>query len=456
MISIYTLFNHRWMKLLLLIVLLQQVLVASGTYFLGSLTAQFPSEGLQFDKAFLLLMCIILPGTIVHYGVAWCMVRACKQTQHKYLQSYFRSNFNHPTHWRNEKAREERHDMMCRGGQETIQSAVHFFGDFTATSLNIILNTISIILVTDLTQGVVILAAGVLGLGIIHLNKKDISDTSRNETVADNKLNGHLSKSWDNIILGNQLFFDRWKIQFEDLFFSSENAAEQTVKKRDWSVAIAALITNGLVLGSALFLIWTHQKNTAFALAMLVMLPRSLQTVMHIQIIQSYFANWKNLHEKLVVTSESLAILPPLDLSSYIDSKAIFVTTSEEGATVSKIENYLEGYSIGRITITGQNGSGKSSLLLNLKNKFGISALYLPAQHQLFLNNSQVNLSSGELTLATFQHLRNVDCAILLLDEWDANLSMENRSILDNIIDELSLKRIVVEIRHSKEQFTNV
>lgn len=454
MTSIYTLFNNKWMKALLLVVLLQQLLVASGTYFLGTLTAEFPSEGFQLSTAFLLLVCIILPGTVVHFGMAWCVTRASKMTQNEYLKQYIHSNFNHPTHWRNEKSREARHDMMCRSGQESLQSAVHFFGDFAATSLNIILNTVSIILVTDITQGLVILAAGLLGLGIIHLNKKGISESSRAEVLTENKLNGHLNRSWDNIILGNQLFFDRWKTQFDSLFSDSERAAVQTVNKRDWSVSIAALVTNGLVLGSALFLIWSHQKDTAFALAMLVMLPRSLQTVMHIQIVQSYFARWKNLQEKLAVTNESLSKPDSLDLSSYIKPKIL--TTDKEGFSIQDIEEHLSSSSNGRFTITGQNGSGKSSLLLNLKNKYGLSALYLPAQHQLFLQDSQINLSSGELTLATFEYFKKVDCKILLLDEWDANLSMENRSILDQVIEEISLKRIVVEIRHSKTQPVNV
>lgn len=33
---------------------------------------------------------------------------------------------------------------------------------------------------------------------------------------------------------------------------------------------------------------------------------------------------------------------------------------------------------------------------------------------------------------------------------------MENRSILDHVIEEISLKRIVVEIRHSKSQLAGV
>ncbi len=73
------------------------------------------------------------------------------------------SNYNQPTQWRDQEAKQQRHDIMCRGGQETILSAVYFFSDLAATGLNILLNTISIILVTDFTLGLVIIIAGLLG-----------------------------------------------------------------------------------------------------------------------------------------------------------------------------------------------------------------------------------------------------------------------------------------------------
>ena len=54
------------------------------------------------------------------------------------------------------------------------------------------------------------------------------------------------------------------------------------------------------------------------------------------------------------------------------------------------IENLLDNHKTGRFTITGENGIGKSSLLLKLKNKYRLSAAYLPAQHQLMLREAQL------------------------------------------------------------------
>lgn len=446
--SLLAIFRNKWLKAALLVVLLQQLLVAGGTYFLGELVSSFPTHGFQPVLAITLFICIFLPGTLVHYWVVWCTTRASRLTQMSYINAYIKSNYNHPTHWRNEKSKQQRHDIMCRGGQETIQSTVHFFVDLVATSLNIILNAISIILVTDLTLGLIIMFAGILGLGIIHFSGNRIAENSRNEMLADNQLNAHLSRSWDNIVLGNQLFFDRWNARFKELFLTAENASLEVVKKRDWTISIAGMITNGLVLGGALLLAWMNQENAGFVLAILVMLPRSLQIVMHIQIIQTYVAQWKNLQEKLKVTSESILEPQPIDLSALIQQDNVYVRMGNQNYPSRDIEDLLSKHRSGRFTITGSNGAGKSSLLLKLKNKFSVSATYLPAHHQLMLREAQLSLSSGEIALAALKDLQLQNSGILLLDEWDANLSAENRAILDRAIDQLSLERIIVEIRH--------
>lgn len=450
----FTVLKNNWTIAALLMTFVQQLLVGIGTYFLGHIANVYPVEGFQLNLALVLFICILLPGTIIHYWVVWCTTRAYKSAQLSYLDEYMRSNYNHPTHWREEKSKQQRHDMMCRGGQEAIQSAVHFLVDFTATGFNILLNTISIILVTDLTLGLIIVLAGLLGLWIIHLNGSEIAESSRNEILADNQLNAHLNRSWDNIILGNQLFFNRWKTQFKQLFSKTEDASLQVVRKRDWAISIAGLATNALVLGGALLLAWINQDTPPFILGILVMLPRSLQIVMHIQIIQTYIAQWKDLQEKLAVTYESLIEPQQIDLRPLIQHDRICIRLKDRNYSSRDIERLLVKNRSGRFTITGPNGAGKSNLLLELKNKFGLSAIYLPAHHQLMLREAQLSLSTGEVALAALKDLQLDSCNVLLLDEWDANLSLENRTIVDQVIEKLSLDRIVFEIRHSSEHPT--
>ncbi|MFV0340707.1 MAG: hypothetical protein ACK5MA_08820 [Parachlamydiaceae bacterium] len=446
--SLFSIFKNRWAAILLLIILLQQLLVAGGTYFLGEITREFPLEGFQLSTAFYLFVCTFLPGTIIHYLVSWSSLRTYKSSQSNYLEKYIQSNYNHPTHWRNEYSKQQRHDIMCRGGQDTILSTVNFFGDVSATGLNITLNTISIILVTNFSLGLVILISGSLGLSIIFLKGTKISETSRNEMLADNQLNAHLSKSWDNIILGNQLFFDRWKSHFNKLFSKSEKESVECVKQREWTISMAGMVTNALVLGYALFLAWMNQNDVGFVLAILVMLPRSLQIVMHIQIIQIYLAQWTQLKERLKITHESILEPSPIDLNHLIQENKINVEVNNKIHSLLEIENMLNKHTTGRFTITGENGVGKSSLLLKLNNKYPCSSTYLPAHHQLMLCEMQLGLSTGEIALASLKDIQSSNCKVLLLDEWDANLSADKRATINQLINQLSSEKIVIEIRH--------
>ncbi len=356
--------NNKWLQLALVVVLVQQMLVASGTFFLGELASQFPISGFNTILSVFLFFCIFLPGTVVHYWVVWFTVKALRFAQFAYLNQYVEVNHNNPTHWKNENSKHMKHDIMCRGGQDAIQAAISFFVDTVATSLNIIFNTVAIILVTDVMMGIIIITAGVLGIGVIYLAQHTIAECSRNEMLADNNLNAHLSRSWDNIVLGNVPYYERWKQCFHSLFFTAENTSLQLVRRKDWAVSVAAMVTNGIVLGGSLFLAWTYQASTSFVLAIFVMLPRSLQIVMHIQIIQSYIARWKNIREKLAIAYDSLIPLQSLDLSDFIQSDAMRVSLDKQNYPVSEIESFLVAKKKGRMTITGPNGVGKSSLLL--------------------------------------------------------------------------------------------
>ncbi|MGA8164278.1 MAG: hypothetical protein WB791_04535 [Waddliaceae bacterium] len=447
--SEFIFFKNKWIVITLLVVLIQQILVASGTYFLGHITRQYSTEGFSLGTASLLFLCIFFPGTVVHFWVSWFAVHAYKQSQYNYLTAYTQSSYNHPEHWRDKHVKQQKHDIMCRGGQESIQTFTYFLVDFTSTCLNVLLNTISIIIVTDFTFGSIIIISGFLGMSIVHFRGPNITKASRNEMLADNRLNSHLSISWDNIILGNQLFFDRWKERFETIFFETEKKSFVTVKKKDKTIAFAGMVTNGLVLGGALSLAWLNRNSPGFVLAILVMLPRCLQIVMHIQVIQTYFAQWKRLREKLNVTLESVTKPQRLDLSKLINHDNIRIISKDACYSSREIDKQLENTIAGRFTISGENGVGKSTLLLMLKHKFNQLAIYCPAQHHLLLPENQSHLSTGETALAILHDIQSSDRRILLLDEWDANLSIENRILLNQKIEHLSQDRIIVEVRHS-------
>ena len=57
--------------------------------------------------------------------------------------------------------------------------------------------------------------------------------------------------------------------------------------------------------------------------------------------------------------------------------------------------------------------------------------------------------STGQNELTELAQISNGETYdTYLLDEWDANLDIKNRNIVDSFIDELALKSCVIEVLH--------
>ena len=77
----------------------------------------------------------------------------------------------------------------------------------------------------------------------------------------------------------------------------------------------------------------------------------------------------------------------------------------------------------GRYTVKGENGGGKSSLLLLIKMLNKREAFYLPVKHDLSFQVSKEGFSTGQLARKTLNELlEHLEAPIVLLDEWDAIL----------------------------------
>jgi ABC-type transport system involved in cytochrome bd biosynthesis fused ATPase/permease subunit len=119
----------------------------------------------------------------------------------------------------------------------------------------------------------------------------------------------------------------------------------------------------------------------------------------------------------------------------------------------------------GRINVRGQNGSGKSSLLLALRKKLKGQAYYWPTADRLAFKFSQQDddldtddeepssgprgYSSGEQQINALEEIVNLTNAkVYLLDEWDANLDGANRAKAQELIGQLAQRARVIEISH--------
>lgn len=110
------------------------------------------------------------------------------------------------------------------------------------------------------------------------------------------------------------------------------------------------------------------------------------------------------------------------------------------------IDNYK------RITVKGENGSGKTSLLALIKKKYGVKAIYYNPRISLAWKgcDSGENMSQGQKTMLDISNLSKSTADYILLDEWDAFLDASNIQIADRIIDDLSERKNIIEVRHRR------
>ncbi|MGE5086192.1 MAG: hypothetical protein ACM3MG_07795 [Bacillota bacterium] len=440
-------FKSRSFQICLFVVLIQQVLVATGTYLMGDIAAQISTEGFNLVKGGVLFLCLVLSGSLFHYLMKYHLVAAQKDVLLQFFQKYISRNYSRPEIWRNPEEKTSRHDIMVREGQDSISQSVQFAADTVATGLNIIFNTVSVILITSPVMGVFILIAGLLGLLIVHLADKAIADRAQKEMVAQNDVNGFLALSWDNIVLGNKTPFQRWNSKFKELFGQSKSSSLDNVKVNDGIVGVAAFVTSFIVIATVFTLVYLNQKDLVKVVGLLVMLPRSMQIVMHIQVIQSYWAHWKYLLQRLDLTEKTFEPIKSENLDQFISTDKIQITGAEKTWSMDQLDVVL-AQSSGRFVITGENGAGKSTLLLKMKQQLSEDGLYIPAHHNLELSESVASKSSGEVALHAVRDALVDEARVILLDEWDANLSKDNHAKLDREINDLSISRLVIEIRH--------
>jgi ABC-type bacteriocin/lantibiotic exporter with double-glycine peptidase domain len=470
--------SNSWFRAAAAVALIQQILVASGTFLLGDITTRLPSEGVSWTRSLALLFCMAISGSLLFYFMNIFSLRAQHLALKNFLSSYFDNTFGRTLFWRNSDERKKRHDMMCREAQDAIQEGSSFFLDVWTTGWNILLNTVSVILVIGTQSGAVIIAAGIISSLIVHFASERISRNAIDEMDDQNQLNSHLTSSWDNLTLGNSLSFNLWKKRFYLLQANSNTSAEKSLSTREMVLSSGNFITSTAIVASVLVQAWLNQSSITAVIALFAMLPRTMQINMHVQVIHSYWAGWQRMRERLSLASECLSEFPETQPNEYININALQITgttllaagieksqtflESEQGLNssykVAEILERVQAFQSGRLTIRGENGAGKSVLLTALKEKLSRKAFYLPAHHSLELPGLIAGNSHGEKAIAALDALADADSDVnvLLLDEWDANLSPENRSLMSAKIASIAQKKLVIEVRHNHDSLSSV
>ncbi len=204
-------------------------------------------------------------------------------------------------------------------------------------------------------------------------------------------------------------------------------------------VIIATLALLGLIQFTGL---WT----ATIAGALVALLPRSLQVFGNAHALSVYLSQFFLLRAKLRNLDGFCTRLERFPLHQ-VSLHAIGIQGPQRHWAPAELLEALRQDRLprGRWTVTGANGAGKSTLLKRIKEMCGDALLLGPETGFLDADNG---LSTGQRRIKEIENALAMAPALLLLDEWDANLDVSNRGKIDRLLDAASRQMVVIEVLH--------
>jgi ABC-type bacteriocin/lantibiotic exporter with double-glycine peptidase domain len=445
LLKIFCTRDSLWCVLLLIA---QQTLVALSTIFIAELAKSIALGHISW----MYLGLFIASLTLVYIPASLSRVYLEKVRYHavnQYMQSFVHAHLGKIHLGADEE--ERKLPLVTSEGHSTINMASFFFYDMISIVLNVLASLIAISIVVHPDFFVSYIIGFILLAAFVWLTHRWIAYCAEQAQGARASFLAQLLKSWKNITINNDYNFKIWSQRFENTFEKAQEKNVHNIAVKQFISSFGLLISVFPLILTLVYLLYRFGDNIAFQALIVATLPRQIQMVQNMEIILQNITEWTDIKQRLIGLSKALIVAPQETDRRIQWPKLQFTVDGQPSVirTFNDLKNLVGNQQIRRITIRGDNGTGKSTLLKTIKEKIG--GYYLPASAGLsFAQNNWNSLSTGEQMLTALQEISGQDHAdsLLLLDEWDANLDPENRNRLSSEIDLLATKIPIIEVVH--------
>lgn len=457
--QITQLLTNRWAITCLMILFFQQLIEASATlwlvWFMQSVVEGTP------NIPYIILYLVTLVSHYIPTCVAFIYKTKWKQeAQRSFINAFVSSNRNNIGEWNNKALREEKLSLLTTEGPAALHSLIDYVWDLFTWVLSVFLNILFLAVVVEPLFIIAYSLSVVLVVVMMKMQRRRQRHLTQKALSARVDLCQSLLSAWDNVLLGNHYNFKLWD---EKTTQRLNRCLQRNIdlERFDQILAIfAALVTSIPSLFVIIYFVFEYQSDPVRLSSFIVVLPilftiltYTYQTIslgfrsgLHkskllsiYRAIQASKDSHQILERKVKWDKIKASLVRDLDQNSDVNSKVIQSHTDLLNHTTSA----------GRLTLRGENGSGKSTALMLIKNALAGRAFFLPTHDALSFSTETNKYSTGEsLRKRLSEILEKVDVDVLLLDEWDANLDKENRESLSDLIDKIAEKKCVVEVRH--------
>lgn len=463
--KIFSLFTTRWALFCFLSLGLMELISASSSLWLVKMMERIASQREFIPFLYCYLGSLLLPS------IPWCFAFIYKtswrqEAQRAFIEAFVASNRNNVGEWNNRGLQEQKMSILTAEGPQAINAFIDYAFDVASYTLSVFFNIMALSIVVEPLFTLAFMISLITVIVVMRLRRRIQRLLTKKALTARIDLSQQLLAAWDNVLLGNKYNFQLWN---EKTHQKMNRCLQRNVELERFDQIMAIVVSLITMIPSLLVVVWfvmQHRGDTVALASFFITIPilflilsytyqmlsNAFRWGMHrskmnalFQAIQpaSYTADemlkkvkWPKIHyTRNEAASDasykgSRIFSPPADLTSHHD---LIQHTAEPG----------------RITLRGENGSGKSTTLMLIKNSLEERAFILPTTGHLAFTGETHKYSTGEnLRSRLIEILDKVEAPILLLDEWDANLDQENRDQLHALIDQIAETKCVIEVRH--------
>lgn len=301
-------------------------------------------------------------------------------------------------------------------------------------------------------------------LGMQWVLRRPIANAYLKQQSDTNRMTAHTYQAWNNIFAGNRYNFRIWHAGFKDRLRIALRSTIRAILAREGLAAVGGVVALGIVFTYLAVIVASVTENTSLLITLATTLPRQIEMSSNVHRLASGWNDLLAIWTRIGGACKAMDPHADSSIEHRIQFDRLHIFHVGNRIFCQQLEDlifYIQTIKSGRIELRGFNGAGKSSLLTALKRALGSKAYFLPHSDKLtfaYINQEEekFDYSSGETQLYALKEItEHSNCQVYLLDEWDANLDMENRAKAELYIEALADRAVVVEISHRDSEYGN-
>ena len=411
-------------------------------------------QSIHWFLGFVISLTVVFIPRIFKYR---CLVKARYRAFHRFMEMYEKNLYSHPYLKTSRKFCGQKQAYFQNQLWQTLSEAYAFLDDSVTTLLNVVFNVI--VMSFTLSHGFLAAyccSAAMTVAGAI-LFRKRIRNKSRETQEMQSAIQAALFSGWDTMLTGNAYNWRAWKRSFEIKMKEGECSEKGYYSFRSF-VSFILMIAGMLpvILVAARMLLSDGYGGIMLATA--VSLPRHVSNIQYMNFLVEDFTAFAGLTAKLSnIRTSTDAVKNPETYQGKINWQKISFTKGNRTFSFSSMDectSYFETLlcheAKGRIAVKGENGSGKTTVMMLMKEYFSEKAYLYPNHANLFFKEAgSGEYSTGEKVRADLSQLiesRNeIGASLYLFDEWNANLDPLSQKKTDIFIEQISRQSLVIE-----------